>query len=259
MYTIVWIRHAEKLYKNGRGPKEMPRHDPPILPNEEGRIRDLTKNLLKTYGEPNYLITSPFLRTRQTALHIYNELVYGQDIKIDLPKVDISIEEYLGYQRPVGRDASLDNGTKIYTNPKLGESMLELEERIKKHITNLNIEKSIKGTCDVLEFNKPNSKKKENIIFWVITHGIVIHKIRKEISKLINLSDDSDDTDPKNTLSGIILHGNLFEATSFKLSNFPTGSGKLDVVGLGKSKPPEKSTIETKICSISGKKSTYNY
>ena len=72
--VFIWIRHAEKLYNNGKGPIGSKQHDPGILRDEEQKIRNLTRRLIKIYGYPNKIICSPYLRTRETCNYIKEEL-----------------------------------------------------------------------------------------------------------------------------------------------------------------------------------------
>jgi broad specificity phosphatase PhoE len=155
--NIVWIRHAEKLFKNGKPINGGKAHDPGInlTENTEFEISDLCQNLINIFGCPDRIIISPFLRTRQTADIILN---YLENYNQCTPKVEFSINiaEYLGFCKTPF--AQLENDTLKHFNYsyRMGEKVWQLEKRIDKHISEVS---------DVDEK------------IWVVTHGIVISKI----------------------------------------------------------------------------------
>lgn len=181
MNQIVWIRHAEKQYDNHKGPVGCKQHDSPIQINEAEleRIKCRTLNLIDSYGIPDTIIYSPFLRARQTMDKMYSTIrtLSDKDIKF---KCDINIGEYLGFQKPKNGLADVEATTSIYYPSKkvyLGESIEELKTRVYNHLSNI--------------------KEKTGII-WVITHGFVI----KHISETLNDMFDEN-------IKGIIAIGTL--------------------------------------------------
>jgi broad specificity phosphatase PhoE len=163
--VLIWIRHAEKLYNNEKGPPNSKQHDPGIILDEETMIHidTLVEELIKKYGKPNRIITSPFLRTRQTSKLITEVLnvKYKIDVNID---TDIKIAEYLGFCNKDGKYnyADLEEETIQYFPSKvsLNENLISLHIRVENHINELY-----------------NSK--ENI--WILTHGIVMCKIYEKL------------------------------------------------------------------------------
>ena len=159
---IVWIRHAEKLYDNEKGPDMCRQHDPGLIMNLRlhKNIDYLVNNLIKNYGFPTKIICSPFLRTRQTMNLILEKINTKNNINIEYSN---NIAEYLGYCKSVGKRADLESETKnIMNTPVLiGDSMESLDTRIEQHL---------------------NTVENQSGTIWVVTHGIIISKIFKLIS-----------------------------------------------------------------------------
>lgn len=168
------VRHGEKDYKNNKGPPGKPRHDPELKCSE----RIIAKKILTyfyNHGFPDKIISSPFLRTRQTSKIIKKFLPLNIEIIIDK-----EVEEFLGFQKPIGKLADLDKETAKYTQPKLGiEKYNEIQNRILKFYTKI----------------KKNNQ--ENIL--VITHGILINKLANYFNLKVNHI---------NELEGIIIKDN---------------------------------------------------
>jgi len=162
MPYLMFIRHSYKKYKNNKGPIGCPLHDPPIKEGFNRTIISKNLNYFKTYGEPNKIITSPFLRARQTTKIISYILPPETEITIDK-----DLEEYLGFQKPIGGKADLDDETLKYTQPLLG---VENFEKLK--IRSLNYYKKI---------NKDN---KDNIL--IVTHGIFIFQLAVQLGLKLN-------------------------------------------------------------------------
>lgn len=149
MGYIMFIRHGEKAYKNNKG---KPKHDPGLIKTFSDRNIIKIIKQFQIYGFPDEIISSPFLRTRETSKKIKKFLPLNTEIIIDK-----DVEEYLGFQKPIGEIADLNDETKKYTNPKIGVEKFD------------NIQKRI-----VKFYNKIKDKDK-NIL--VITHGILISRL----------------------------------------------------------------------------------
>ena len=176
MSRIIFLRHAEKKYKNSRNPKGLPAHDPPLKEGQEKKIIDKAKLIFQDHGMPTKVYCSPFLRTRQT-LDIIKPLL-GDQIPIEYSK---EIEEFLGLQRPFYLPADIDKVTAQYTKPTLGkESFFNLSLRAEKFYQKI---------------------KEEEGIILVIGHGIFITQIYKSI--------DSDLDHYIKQLSGTVIENNL--------------------------------------------------
>jgi broad specificity phosphatase PhoE len=168
--SIIWIRHMEKLYNNGKATEEgQYQHDPEIIINKTTllNVDTLISELLNKYGKPKKFIVSPFLRTRQTSDILLGILNSKYDI---YPKVEYStdISEYLGFCRKqyVKEKADLEPKTRelFKFNVYLGESFNHFKKRLENHIYNI---------------------ENENQNVWVITHGIVLSSIYTYLSKKI--------------------------------------------------------------------------
>lgn len=168
--NFVWIRHASKQYCNGKGPDGSHQHDSPIKEDTDDQIFDKTEMLVRQFGFPDQILFSPFLRTRQTKDKMLVKLqeidpFKASDIQI-IP--DESICEYLGFQKPFGRLADLEEETHSYfVKPfLLGETFKSLNQRVKQHIQKLNYK---------------SSDSPRNV--WIITHGIILNNIHYTLSR----------------------------------------------------------------------------
>lgn len=174
---LLWIRHAEKKFKNGKGSPGYCDHDPPLKKTDDPNINIVGHSIFIRFGVPDKIICSPFLRTRETATNIqkFFSKFYCKDIEIS---IDINIGEFLGWVKPPGLKARVTEETSKYITPLLGvEKVKDVEERSKIHVDSIN--------------------RTENIL--IVTHGIVIEFIHKHLTgkKLNKISE----------LSGISLVG----------------------------------------------------
>jgi len=160
----IWIRHIEKLYKNGKGDIQdstQYQHDPGIKfeENTEEIVENLVDKLVENYGLPDYIYVSPFLRTRQTSeliINVLNKKYNSNPILFYKPEIG----EYLGFCKRSysNQKADIHPFTKniFKFNLYLGESLKHFKERVYKHFENVKTE--------------PNN-------IWSITHGIVLSNI----------------------------------------------------------------------------------
>jgi len=160
----IWIRHVEKLYKNGKGDihdKTQYQHDPGIKIEEDTfkKIEELVFNLVKNHGTPKYIYCSPFLRTRET-MNLILEILDKKYKTYPTIVYKTEIAEYLGFCKRFDskEKADIHPDTKKIFNFAifLGESLNHFKERVYNHF------KEIKDNND-------------NI--WIVTHGIVISNI----------------------------------------------------------------------------------
>ena len=155
--NVTWIRHGEKIYKNGYAPDGSHHHDPPLKRNVKYKIKKLCEYLDESSGIPVKIITSPFDRTRDTAkmIRTYYKEKYNKEIEII---VDNNIGEFLGWMTPTGDKADVSDKTNEYIRPSLGlETLEEVKLRSEEHVKELNY----KG------------------FVVVVTHGIIINYIHK--------------------------------------------------------------------------------
>jgi len=153
MAKRIYIRHAMKEYANGEQGC-----DPPITEEGKEETIKIADKLYSAFGLPTVIITSPFLRTRQTALIIKNRLtkLSSQDIPLICDK---KIGEYLGNQ-PLEIQAMLTKETLSY-DPFIGENISSLLVRIREH----------NDTLAALE--------KDDFTFFIISHGLIIKKLAR--------------------------------------------------------------------------------
>jgi len=157
--TYIWIRHVEKKYNNGRPVDGGKLHDSPIVEDSQTQIEieKLVKELVEIYGIPDNIITSPFLRTRQTSSMIKETVMrmYQRDIKIEC---STDVGEFLGFCKNKNEEADLELETKKhYKEPYIiGERIKALYERLVTHIKKIN-------------------RTERNV--WIVTHGIIMSKI----------------------------------------------------------------------------------
>jgi broad specificity phosphatase PhoE len=173
MSKLIFIRHGPKKYKNNHNPEGMPAHDPPLDCQNRLVVFKASK-IFAEHGIPTKIICSPFLRTRQTANIIKNILPVETEIIVDK-----DVEEFLGFQKPIGGKSDLDLETQKYTDVKLGVE---------------NFEKLIKRAE-----NFYNKVKSEGGIILIITHGIFISQLAKSLN--INIKHIEE-------LSGIVIENN---------------------------------------------------
>ena len=157
--TIIWLRHAEKLFENGQDVQGYHKHDPPIRRIHTNRIRTICENIVSKYGVPKRIICSPFLRTRETAEAFQRYFRKNHSaLNID---VDTNICEFLGWTKPKGLQADIDYVTSKYCDPILGiESTDDVNIRVENHLKELDY------TDDIL----------------IITHGIVVSFVHKQLT-----------------------------------------------------------------------------
>jgi phosphohistidine phosphatase SixA len=146
---FLYIRHAEKEYKNGKN--EEFSLDPDIT--EEGKISAFNKFklLFATYGAPERIITSPYLRTRTTAEMARSVIFEQTNIYIEI-EYDNQLGECLKNQKDKDLDICLRPETLIH-NPIPSESLKQYNNRIYAHT------------------------KKSQYNTWYITHGFNIYTI----------------------------------------------------------------------------------
>jgi len=155
----IFIRHGEKMYKNGSPCNNLPAHDPPLKNIAQKEIKKLTIDLVSRFGYPKKIITSPYWRTRQTSELIRAQLLETYDYMPGL-EIEKDIGEFLGHQRPKGKIADLEVVTQQYTTGYLGtEGLKDCKNRIISYYINMPVE------------------EEGNV--WVITHGILLHFLYK--------------------------------------------------------------------------------
>lgn len=158
---MLYIRHSEKTHKNGESPIF------PLDPDLTDHGKNLAKNkfqfLYKKFGTPKKIITSPFLRTRQTA-QIAQDIIYENTGCL----VEIYVDNFLGEfvsnkHKFIDKSSALTPETLQY-DPFYLENWNQFIERINYFTKNNN--------------NYDNT--------WYITHGLIIQCISKNMGKKIS-------------------------------------------------------------------------
>lgn len=156
----IYIRHAQKAYRNGKpfpnSGEEFKRyyaHDPPLTQEGRKEAEKVAEKLLRLYPVPTHIITSPYLRARETAA-----IMAGVIVKRNSPAtIEIlcqsDISEYLGNHCNQAIDV---NPSTAKHKPPHPESYYSFRDRIQEHY---------------------QGWEKAETVTWIITHGIVINEI----------------------------------------------------------------------------------
>ena len=180
----IYIRHADKDFNNGNS--EYFKHDPGITETGVDRAKNIGMKLIKLYGEPTKIISSPYRRARETSLIMNNVLKNPLDEIV----IETDISEYLGNHNDVPLDVTI--ATKIHCPPH-PETFEHMKKRVKKYLEKNN--------------------KKEGIV-WVITHGLIIKQIA--LSYKIKTSKQL----PYLTSFSVVEHKDLIRAEFILFRNF---------------------------------------
>lgn len=100
MTTIILLRHGEKLYSNGKA--DTMKFDPPLTANGEKGVAQSVLELIALGHRPESIITSPFLRTRQTA--VIASSILSQFGITHTVVVKPILSEYLGHHKLVEKE-----------------------------------------------------------------------------------------------------------------------------------------------------------
>lgn len=149
---IIFIRHAEKLFENGNS--EQYALDPGITKEGAKKARIKFRNLIRQYGIPPQIISSPYLRTRQTALIAQKTIFDLTGIKTPII-YEPAIGEYLGFQKNINVHKDLLAQT-LHLHPVTKETWKQYSKRI-YDFTQYITDRSFDG--------------------WFISHGLVIQSI----------------------------------------------------------------------------------
>ena len=150
LYTnMLYIRHGLKAYRNGESDKFY--FDPPLT--EQGKSTAIARfsDLLFKQGIPEYIISSPYLRARETAQIAHDVILQLTGVSIGV-KYDPLLGEYLGNQRKKDLADGVHPET-LELQPIPPEEWRDYSARIQKHIAQAT-------DCT-----------------WYITHGVVIQSI----------------------------------------------------------------------------------
>jgi broad specificity phosphatase PhoE len=141
-FKIIFIRHGEKKYNNNKG---IPIYDPPLKDNI----------VMPEINNIDEIISSPYLRCRQTAV------MYGNNITINS-----DIGEFLGNQSIPITANTVDSETFKYELPPIKETINQLHVRVEKFLNELY-------------------EMREHKTILCVTHGIIIASIITLVNKKI--------------------------------------------------------------------------
>jgi len=143
----VYIRHGEKAYDNNL--KREYGLDPPLTPSGKEAALALAQELISKYGHPARIVSSPFLRCRETAAAL------AQVAGIPDVELDRELGEYLG-NKTVSTLEGLVRAETLAAQPYINETFSQLCKRALSHT----------------QGQRPSS-------CWYVSHGLVISRIAK--------------------------------------------------------------------------------
>lgn len=148
-YIMLYIRHGEKAYRNGESDKFY--FDPPLTEHGKSTAIIRFSDLLFKQGLPQYIVSSPYLRARETAQIAHDVILQLTGVTVPI-NYDPLLGEYLGNQRK----KDLADGVRPETlelDPIPPEEWRDYSLRIQRHIS------------------------QASNYTWYITHGVVIQSI----------------------------------------------------------------------------------
>jgi broad specificity phosphatase PhoE len=145
---MLYIRHGEKSYKNGQS--DIFSLDPNLTDSGKEQAKDFFRSILNIYKIPPKIVSSPYLRARETAKIAHDIILEKTGKKIPI-LYDSYIGEYLGHQKNITLQDGLHPET-LALNPIPHETFQQYSYRIRKHM---------KTATDA----------------WYITHGMVLKSI----------------------------------------------------------------------------------
>ncbi len=141
----IYFRHGPRLNLN---------LDPPLKPSSQEEVQMVGRRISSLYGIPNSIITSPYLRTRQTA-EIFDQLFTPHPGVLADPR----LSEKLNIRKRTGRGppGEYDPITASYQGlSKVGETDLQVKARLFKHLTSFGS-----------DFEET----------WLVTHGYILEAL----------------------------------------------------------------------------------
>ena len=127
---MLYVRHSKKSYKNGAS-KRFPL-DPPLTDDGWRLAESRFRELVDRYGPPELIISSPYLRTRETAKIAQQAVLESTGTHVEI-NYDPAIGEYLGNQTSI----SLEDGVTPETlalNPIPHETLNQYRYRVGQHV-----------------------------------------------------------------------------------------------------------------------------
>jgi broad specificity phosphatase PhoE len=198
----VWLRHGEKQYANNRGPPDKPAFDPPLADVESNdrrafsklvdtivltskkaafRLGELTNSPPHVVSSISTVVTSPYMRTRETARRLIEAARMCGDTGASADPIvfiDTEIAEFLGHHR-----APLDTKKVFYPDTlkicgDLLPPFLETSENLRIRCMDHALKYIMR------EPDSAHVKHREADLSIVVSHGIVIANVISFINKL---------------------------------------------------------------------------
>lgn len=157
MSLFVFIRHAQKLYDNGKS--ETYPFDPSLTSKGIEKSYEVAAELIEKFGQPDLILCSPYLRTRQTAEIFASQCQSSTQIMIDR-----DLSEFLGNQESLSINDVLPETWE--NSPYPPETMQQFQTRVRRF------------------YNSVKRDANSGLVF-VITHGIFLNTIARIRNKQI--------------------------------------------------------------------------
>lgn len=172
---IHLIRHAPKAWDNGKKPKftdlKGESHDPPLDYDQlqaDLKCMRLADRILNQEDAPTMILSSPFLRCRQTAELMNSRMVFHNEELLTVIPSPL-LREYLGNWRDDQVQITDDTRQLLYQDTVLSERWGEFECRMQE------ASQFIKHTFDTIV--------NENDSIWIVSHRIVIRELNRLLTQ----------------------------------------------------------------------------
>jgi len=153
--VLIYIRHARDDTRSAL--KTGTVNDAPLYDKSKGSCKNLGKKLLKKYGTPKKIFTSPFLRCKETVKYMLegnNELITS-NISVE---PDLRISKWFPTDQKF--NPQITDKTQKY-GVAITEDYEEFKKRVKQHCVSMK------------------KYARSDNIYWCITHAIVFKKIHE--------------------------------------------------------------------------------
>jgi len=151
--VLIYIRHCRDESEDSATFT----HDAKITKRGKRECQKATLDLVEKYGVPRTIVTSPFLRARQTSKIMKDIIKKTKGAKVKII-VDRSLGRFFTHEQRVKPEIRPETVT---YNPIIDKSPREMIKRIKKHLRKV--------------ISKDYHKRSE--VFWCISHGVIIKKL----------------------------------------------------------------------------------
>lgn len=154
---IIYIRHANDESDSDE------KHDPELTSDAKEEIRAKVAKLVSRYGIPLSIEYSPFLRTRQTAEIMLDELRTRHLSSSHEVEMIVNSDLSRYFTESEKKQPSVHDSTKDWRIP-IYEQKEQFESRVTRHV------------AETIRNEKIYSTKR---VHWVITHTLVIKRVAK--------------------------------------------------------------------------------